>query len=185
MSNRPYDPMLAIGKSLNFSVVGPVQWRVQSNITKLTGSQRLQKSDDVCRAEPLSKGNKFMINRRLVLGRSRQLPRSTRLWHRVREGEDHSMEKTCLAKTSKRMASTRSIRLGKKSMCCRSEPARLPAVTAAGMPSEESEVCVRSWLRRPLDHACQHAARTADVYYYGYWSMTILPIPTFGSRPTT
>ena len=37
-------------------------------MTKLTWSQRLQETCEVVGAKPLSKGNKFMINRRLVLG---------------------------------------------------------------------------------------------------------------------
>jgi len=125
-----------------------------------------------------------MINRRLVLGRIAAATTIDASRIAFAKEKHHLTEKTFLAKESKRMASRRSIRLEKKS---KSLPevnnGKVTAVTAAGNAGEESGGLVRMLAETTpgITLASMQLAQ-ADVYYYGYGSMTILLTTTIGSH---
>jgi hypothetical protein len=79
------------------------------------------------------------------------------------------MEKTSLAKTSKRMASTRSIQLGKKSIYADVNNGKVTGVTAAGM--QVKKVKSRQKFAETIPGITLASMRLAqtEVYYYGYW----------------
>jgi hypothetical protein len=106
-----------LGNLWNFSVVGPFIARsVQNNKADLVATFA-GNPDDVVGAEPLSKGNKFMINRRLVLGMIAAATTIDASRVAFAKAKHHLNGKDLLGENIKKNGKHKIHTTGKKSMC--------------------------------------------------------------------
>jgi hypothetical protein len=126
--------------------------------------------DDVVGAEPLSKGNKFMINRRLVLGMIATATTIDASRIAFAKEKHHLNGKDLLGENIKKNGKHKIHTTGKKvDVFAEVNNGKVTAVTAAGM--QVKKVKSRQKLAETtlgITLASMQLAQ-ADVYYYGYW----------------
>ncbi|SHH07193.1 hypothetical protein SAMN05444169_5586 [Bradyrhizobium erythrophlei] len=146
-------------------IMGSVQ------MTKLTWSQRLQEIlPTLSGAEPLSKGNKFMINRRLVLGMIAAATMIDASRIAFAKEKHHLNGKDLLGENIKKNGKHKIHTTGKKvDVFAEVNNGKVTAVTAAGMQVKKVKSRQKLAEATPGITLASMQLAQADVYYYGYW----------------
>src|SRR5499427_6699494 len=139
-------------------------------MTKLTRSQRLQKFDNVAGNKVTSRGNKFMINRRLVLGMIAAATTLDASRTAFAKEKHHLNGKDLLGENIKKNGKHKIHTTGKKvDVFAEVNNGKVTGVTAAGMQVKKVKSRQKLAETTPgLTLAGMQLAQ-ADVYYYGYW----------------
>jgi hypothetical protein len=159
-----------LGNLWNFSVVGPfIASSVQNNKADLVATLA-GNPDDVVGAEPLSKGNKFMINRRLVLGMIAAATTIDASRVAFAKAKHHLNGKDLLGENIKKNGKHKIHTTGKKfDVFAEVNNGKVTAVTAAGMQVKKVKSRQKLAETTPGITLASMQLAQADVYYYGYW----------------
>jgi hypothetical protein len=159
-----------MGNLWNFSVVGPfIAGSVQNDKADLVATLA-GKPDDVVGAEPLSKGNKFMINRRLVLGMIAAATTIDTSRVAFAKEKHHLNGKDLLGENIKKNGKHKIHTTGKKvDVFAEVNNGKVTAVTAAGMQVKKVKSRQKLAETTPGITLASMQLAQADVYYYGYW----------------
>jgi hypothetical protein len=126
--------------------------------------------DDVVGAEPLSKGNKFMINRRLVLGVIAAATTIDASRIAFAKEKRHLNGKDLLGENIKKNGKHKIHTTGKKvDVFAEVNNGKVTAVTAAGMQVKKVKSRQKLAETTPGITLASMQLAQADVYYYGYW----------------
>jgi hypothetical protein len=159
-----------LGNLWNFSVVGPfIASSVQNNKADLVAMPAGNPAD-VVGAEPLSKGNKFMINRRLVLGMIAAATTIDASRIAFAKEKHHLNGKDLLGENIKKNGKHKIHTTGKKvDVFAEVNNGKVTAVTAAGMQVKKVKSRQKLAETTPGITLASMQLAQADVYYYGYW----------------
>jgi hypothetical protein len=159
-----------LGNLWSFSVVRPfIASSVQNNKADLVATLA-GNPDDVVGAEPLSKGNKFMIDRRLVLGMIAAATMIDASRIAFAKEKHHLNGKGLLGENIKKNGKHKIHTTGKKvDVFAEVNNGKVTAVTAAGMQVKKVKSRQKLAETTPGITLASMQLAQADFYYYGYW----------------
>jgi len=139
-------------------------------MTKLTWSQCLQENLTTLWAQSHSKGSKFMINRRVVLGMIAAATTIDASRIAFAKEKHHLNGKDLLGEGIKKNAKHKIHTTGKKvDVFAEVSNGRVTSVTAAGMQVKKVRSRQKLAETTPGITLASMQLAQADVYYYGYW----------------